>query len=916
MSLRLKTILGIMLIEALSILLYFALSVIYDSSFQELIKRTQEQASLLAYASQGALNNNDLVALQQLADKTIASQDIVLVRIDDPKNKPVVQADNRVIAAENMTLQEKMFNSSTADIYRAQRAVIVDGKLLGYVVIGASLTPYQTVMDYLRHYSVILVLGKVLLSILFSALLANYLVRQLKSLQQATQVMSTGAVGYQIPLSGSDEFTSTRASFNLMSEKLKESYTQLKQALNKSEHNAATLLLREQELLIKQKMLDAINQLQYLYISNKESLVLFEYARDVVLDISGAHYGLFAEVIYEVNGKLQLHILGLSDIDVEKAGSELFKKYQVDGAALLASLSNLSKSSVLQRQPVIYNQPVTDLPAGSPPLTNYLGMPIIIGDNVVGVIVLSNHPFGFSQQHIELFKPLLNTCGQLIIASRGRRELEQTRQALANSESQLRNIVDTSFDGIITTKEGVINSANQAAELIFQIPSGQLQGREVLSLLTEESLPDYQWLCNAQLSTDQILGKQADVLGKRADGSLFPMELAVTEMVLGERLCFNLVVRDISKRKLAEAQIESLVRELEASRDLSPNGFVAFDCHERLRLINPAMLNILGKSASEATMLTLPDFDFLLSSMSQNSEQYRAIKDLKDGEFDLLNLHYPQKQTLKRFLRIQYSDDGVCDGYLIYFRDITQEANLDKMRTQFLSTAAHELRTPTASIVGYSELLSKHEFSEDARSEIVNTIYRQSCNLASLINELLDLARLEARANQDFVYVSKNLSVLVQELLEKWPTPLGRMSPKLLNEIDGMGVVVDQDKFKIAFNNVLSNAYKYSDNQQEVTVELLTRIHEGIQQYGVRIHDRGIGIPEHLHGRVFDPFFRVDASSSRSLGNGLGLSLVKEIMSLLNGQVEIFSRPGKGTQLTLWLLADNHFVEYMEGYLQ
>jgi signal transduction histidine kinase len=222
------------------------------------------------------------------------------------------------------------------------------------------------------------------------------------------------------------------------------------------------------------------------------------------------------------------------------------------------------------------------------------------------------------------------------------------------------------------------------------------------------------------------------------------------------------------------------------------------------------------------------------------------------------------------------------------------------MKTEFLSTAAHELRTPLASIHGFSELLLKRDFDAATRRDLLQTIHRQSTNLAGLVNELLDLARIEARADKDFRLEVQPLQPIVEAtvrylLVPDDPRPIGlKLAPVLPL------VRVDAAKLEQALLNVLSNAYKYSPGGGGV--ELETFLGEGGGEVGIAIRDRGIGMSAEEVGRVCERFFRADTSGAIP-GTGLGMSLVKEIMEILGGRIVIDSHPGRGSTVTLWLPA-------------
>ena len=229
------------------------------------------------------------------------------------------------------------------------------------------------------------------------------------------------------------------------------------------------------------------------------------------------------------------------------------------------------------------------------------------------------------------------------------------------------------------------------------------------------------------------------------------------------------------------------------------------------------------------------------------------------------------------------------------------------MKSEFLSTAAHELRTPMSSIYGYAELLDTQELTPEEKAEFLKIILAESKAMATILNDLLDLARIEARLAQDFVMTRIDLYALIQEVAANMAVAHNRERPKLIATKQSYWINADKAKIIQVLNNVLSNAYKYSPNGGAVTVEIITSS-KAIQSslgidadfIGIRVTDKGIGMtPEQLK-HVFERFYRAD-TSGKILGTGLGLSIVKEIVELHHGNVTIDSVLGKGSTLTLWL---------------
>jgi len=257
----------------------------------------------------------------------------------------------------------------------------------------------------------------------------------------------------------------------------------------------------------------------------------------------------------------------------------------------------------------------------------------------------------------------------------------------------------------------------------------------------------------------------------------------------------------------------------------------------------------------------------------------------------------PGKRMLE--LRLSLSHGGAV-SQVLHLRDVTHETEVDEMKSAFLSMAAHELRTPMASIYGFTELLLTREFKPERQKEMLGRIYRQSEAMTGIINELLDLARIESRQGKDFEFDTVDLADLVAAVIRDFKLPDGRQAPVAVWPDKPLLVWVDRQKMSQAVLNVLSNAYKYSPDGGDVELRFVHRIEQARAQVGVEIQDHGIGLSADQLARVGERFFRADKSGNIP-GTGLGVAIVKEIMDVLGGDLALSSEWGQGTTMTLWL---------------
>ncbi len=232
-----------------------------------------------------------------------------------------------------------------------------------------------------------------------------------------------------------------------------------------------------------------------------------------------------------------------------------------------------------------------------------------------------------------------------------------------------------------------------------------------------------------------------------------------------------------------------------------------------------------------------------------------------------------------------------------------QEAErANRAKTNFLSNASHELRTPLNAILGFSQLLeSSTDISlPELESGFLKNVSRSGKHLLSLINEILDLSRIESE-NIDINFEDLDAVSLIKDLVETITPQAQQSQITLTYEGDTVGPVrvkADELKLKQVILNLLSNAIKYNKKNGKVDVFLKVTPFETVE---IAIADNGIGIAEEDHWKVFEPFQRLNLESSGVEGTGLGLTICKRLMELMKGKIGFRSSPGQGSRFFIEL---------------
>lgn len=344
---------------------------------------------------------------------------------------------------------------------------------------------------------------------------------------------------------------------------------------------------------------------------------------------------------------------------------------------------------------------------------------------------------------------------------------------------------------------------------------------------------------------------------------------------------------------------------------MNPNAIVVIDSNGKVSNINPAFGQMFNVNESTLIGLTELEFDRFIQAKCTGEDSYLATSNLP------IIADLKAKQTVASINNHELTFTIQCEGIkviarsyvdcnitrisrIIHFQDITERSHVDRMKSEFIATAAHELRTPMTTIFGYAELLKDMPLDAEMQKEMITTIYGQSEAMITLLNDILDMAKMEAQAANLYQMTLQPIGPILKALTDTLITPdnhnkvVLEMSPSL-PEIN-----IDKIKIEQAIKNCLSNAYKFSPNNGEINMQVTEVMREGMPHVLIAIQDHGIGMtPEQLK-RVYERFYRADQSGSVP-GTGLGMAIMKDIVTHHGGTVELTSEYGVGTKVMLYL---------------
>jgi PAS domain S-box-containing protein len=241
--------------------------------------------------------------------------------------------------------------------------------------------------------------------------------------------------------------------------------------------------------------------------------------------------------------------------------------------------------------------------------------------------------------------------------------------------------------------------------------------------------------------------------------------------------------------------------------------------------------------------------------------------------------------------------DPAVAGLIVNSRDVTERKEIEQLKDDLVSTVSHELRTPLASLRGFAELMLTRKFSPPQQQQFLTIIQKETIRLSRLINDFLDLQRIES-GHQSYRLETIDLLPLLEEALLLFASDNTKHAFQIHIPRSPLLVRADADRVHQVIANLFSNAVKFSPNGGTIRVEAQQREEFVV----VEITDEGIGIAVEVVPQLFRKFFRVDNAATRRIGGtGLGLALVKQIVEAHGGQVWVKSKLGKGSTFSFSL---------------
>ncbi len=491
--------------------------------------------------------------------------------------------------------------------------------------------------------------------------------------------------------------------------------------------------------------------------------------------------------------------------------------------------------------------------------------------------------------------------------------IKKTESYLHESEERNRKLIEATIDGIFIVKNNLqVAYANTPACNMLAYSH-----KEILNLTTNDIFPSNDYV----IRFSEVINQLNNGTDFKGDTQLFDKnkqlihaEIYATTLKLEGEMHYYFSVHNITKRKNNEASLINSERKFRALTENSPDHIIRTDSKGIILYCNPSFLNDFELKAEYCTGKTLAQINELPKELITGINT--GIKSvLVSANAANIDLEFRFKNKILAFdwtITPETNTTLQLPSLLIIGRNFTQKKiaeqelvvakekaiSADKLKSAFLANMSHEIRTPLNTIVGFTNLLKEKGITDTEKTEYIDIINKSSENLIELINDIVDLAKIES-GELNLVSETCNAIQLLKELyvlFEKRMVIDKKMHLKFyLNLPDDNNTVIikcDPRRLRQVFINLLGNAFKFT---QKGFIEFGYTIEEDKMRFYVR--DTGIGIKAEKQAIIFEPFRQADESTSKTYGGtGLGLSICKRLVAVHGGSIGLLSEPETGSE--------------------
>lgn len=508
-------------------------------------------------------------------------------------------------------------------------------------------------------------------------------------------------------------------------------------------------------------------------------------------------------------------------------------------------------------------------------------------------------------------------------------ELITQRSSDYNTLLKLESIIQCTDDAVISLSlDGIIQSWNPAAEKIFGYRAKEVVGNSIVLMIPTDRIKEELDILN-RIEQGQHIDQFETVLCRK-NGSLIDISATISSVLNseGQMVGVSTIARDITKRKLAEAQQARNIKDLaDFKAALDQHALVATtDTHGTITYANKMFCTISKYSLEELVGQNLRIVNSGYHSKALFNELWQTIRSGKIWKGEIKNRAkdnslYWVDNTIVPF----FDESGKLIQYISIRTDITERKRLEetltcardeaehanKAKDSFLATMSHEIRTPLGGMLGMLELLSMTPLNADQIATL-DTASASGRSLLRILNDILDWSKIE-QGKLEIIPAPTRLDELLQEVVNTYTHVACIKSLVITKHIDARlntAYLVDQLRLSQILNNFVSNAIKFTEHGQiEVGITLVETVASG-DLVCFSVKDTGIGISAEVQKNLFQNYTQGTADTARMYGGtGLGLAICRRLADMLGGKISLLSKPGKGAAFRLTLTLPHSHLE-------
>ncbi len=490
-------------------------------------------------------------------------------------------------------------------------------------------------------------------------------------------------------------------------------------------------------------------------------------------------------------------------------------------------------------------------------------------------------------------------------------EVKEAQATLSESEKRFRVIVEGAGDAIyIHDRFGKIFDVNGVASQQVGYSRRELIGMSVAQLDAAVDFENLRETWDLGEVNPAEYPRSLETAHRRKDGSVFPIEVRISLIMSDEGILFVAMVRDVTVRKEADQRVKESEETLSAAIENVPGGFVMFDKEGRLALFN-SKFQLLYPSLGDLLVHGMSDREFVDAALDRGLyvDATRNPKEWREKRMRMIeSKNFVFEDQLSDGRWISVATKNMADGSRVSihsdittFKQAIEEAdNANRAKSEFLSSMSHELRTPMNSILGFGQLLSfdpDQPLSKD-QQDSVDHIMKSGRHLLELIDEVLDLAKIEAGkigvsiedvAPEDVI--NECLSIVSTMAQDRGIS----ISPG--DTVSTLPVIrADRMRLKQILLNLMSNGVKYNRVNGSLSIDFRQTAENRLR---ISVTDTGNGIPTDRQAELFIPFSRLGAENTETEGTGIGLVICKNLIESMHGVIGLDSQLGQGA--TFWI---------------